>query len=63
MDWQDFGTALALMLVFEGLSPFIWPGRMKKLAELVQQSDEKSIRTVAAMSMGAGLALLYFVRA
>jgi len=62
MNWIDLGTAFALMLVFEGLSPFIWPSRIKNLAELVLRADEKNIRIVAAISMAAGLALLFYLR-
>ena len=62
MDWQDFGTALALMLIFEGISPFIMPVRMRKLASLVQQADDNSIRVIAMLSMISGLILLFWVR-
>ena len=62
MDWQDFGTALALMMIFEGISPFIMPARMRKLAILVQQTDDNTIRAISAVSMVSGLLLLFWLR-
>jgi uncharacterized protein YjeT (DUF2065 family) len=62
VDWQDFGTAFALMMIFEGISPFIMPARMRKLAVLVQQANDSSIRAIAAVSMICGLLLLFWLR-
>lgn len=62
MDWQDFGTALALMMIFEGFSPFIMPARMRKLAALIQETSDINIRLVALLSMASGLILLFWLR-
>lgn len=62
MDWQDFGTALALMMILEGISPFIMPTRMRKLAAMVQEANDNSIRLIAFLSMLSGLMLLFWVR-
>jgi uncharacterized protein YjeT (DUF2065 family) len=62
VDWQDFGTAFALMMIFEGISPFIMPDRMRKLAAVVQQTNDKHIRIVALISMVSGLMLLFWLR-
>lgn len=62
MDWQDFGTALALMMIFEGISPFIMPARMRKLAAMVQEANDHTIRLIAFLSMLSGLMLLFWLR-
>jgi uncharacterized protein len=62
VDWQDFGSAFALVMIFEGISPFIMPARIKRLAAMVQQIDDKYIRVVGLISMVSGLILLFWLR-
>ena len=62
MDWQNFVTALALMLIFEGISPFVMPSRFRAMAEYVRQADDLTLRMIAMLSMLSGLALLYWAR-
>ena len=51
------------MMIFEGISPFIMPERVRKLAELVRQSDETTLRGIGFISMLSGVALLFWLRA
>jgi uncharacterized protein YjeT (DUF2065 family) len=44
MDWQSFASALALMMIFEGISPFLMPERMRKLAAMLIEASDRSIR-------------------
>ncbi len=60
--WQDIGTALALVLVIEGIIPFLAPNRWRNLTAVIAQVDNQSIRIVGFVSMMAGLLLLYLVR-
>lgn len=62
MNWHDFGVALALLLVFEGVLPFLSPRSLKEAYKRVVAMDDQSIRMVGLGCMAAGLALLYFVR-
>jgi uncharacterized protein len=62
MDWQSFASALALMMIFEGISPFLMPERMRKLAAMLIEASDRSIRLVGLVSMLAGLLLLYLIR-
>lgn len=56
-------TALALVLVFEGLLPFASPGRYRKMvAELARLSDNR-LRSVGLVIMLAGLLLLFMIQA
>ena len=60
--WQDLLTALALMLVLEGILPFVSPGAFRKLLRMVGELDDKSLRYSGFFTMLAGLVLLYIVR-
>ena len=62
MYWQEILTAVALVLVIEGLLPFIGPGKYRELVVQIAQLGDNQIRTFGLTSMIAGLVLLYFVR-
>ncbi len=62
MAWQDLFAALALMLVFEGMFPFLNPRRYRDLLRLIEQMDDAAVRRVGLVSMLLGLGLLYLVR-
>lgn len=62
MAWTEILTALALVLVIEGLLPFASPGRYRQMvAEIVRLSDNH-IRVVGLVVIVVGLAMLYVVR-
>ncbi len=52
--------ALALMLVFEGLLPFLNPGIWRRAFERALRLSDAQIRYVGLGSMVAGLLLLSF---
>lgn len=60
--WHDLLAAIALMLVIEGILPFLNPDMMRKLLRQMSELDDKSLRIAGFSSMLAGVALLYFVR-
>jgi len=62
MMWQDLWAALALVLVIEGVLPFINPNGMRKTWLQMAQMDEKSLRIAGLVSMIAGLIVLSLVR-
>ena len=54
--------AFALMLVIEGLLPFISPAQWRRVFERATQMSDGQIRFIGLSSMLAGLAMLiYFV--
>jgi uncharacterized protein YjeT (DUF2065 family) len=63
VDKTLFLTALALVLVFEGLLPFAAPGRYRKMVDELARLSDNSLRTVGLAVMLAGLLLLYFIQA
>jgi len=60
--WQDLLTALALILVVEGIMPFVSPGGFRNMMRMVSEMDDKSLRNGGLFTMLAGLVLLYLVR-
>ena len=62
MHWQEVLTAVALLLVIEGMLPFIGPGRYKQLVAQIARLGDNQLRTFGLTSMIVGLVLLFFVR-
>jgi len=60
--WSDLWAALALMLVIEGILPFLSPDSVRRLMQNMAQVDNRSLRVSGLVSMLAGVALLYLVR-
>ena len=60
--WEQIGAALCLVLVIEGLLPFLFPARWRTLAASLRTVDDKSIRFVGFASMMLGASLLYLVK-
>lgn len=54
-------TALALLLVFEGLFPFLSPGGWRRMFEQVLKMQDGQIRFFGLGSILAGLLLLWLV--
>lgn len=57
--WQVLPVAVALVLVVEGLLPFVSPGRWRAMLAAVQELDNRTIRVIGLCSMLTGLTLLY----
>lgn len=62
LQWSDLGAALALVLVIEGLIPFLGPAAFRRTMATVSQLPDGQLRTVGLASMLAGAVLLYLVR-
>jgi uncharacterized protein YjeT (DUF2065 family) len=62
MNWNDLFAALALVLVIEGLMPFMNPKAYKSTMMQMAAFPEKSIRMIGFGSMMAGLLFLFLVR-
>ncbi len=59
--WHDLWVAMALMLVIEGLLPFLSPDSLRQVLLMLAQQDNRSLRISGFISMICGVALLYFV--
>jgi uncharacterized protein YjeT (DUF2065 family) len=62
MYWQEILTAVALVLVIEGMLPFVGPGRYRQMVAQIARLGDNQLRTFGLTSMIAGLLLLFFVR-
>lgn len=56
--WDLLLSAFALMLVFEGLMPFLSPRRWRSLFEQVMRLTDGQLRFIGLASMLLGLVLL-----
>jgi len=62
MQWSDLFTAMALMVIFEGIMPFIAPNKYKEFLASMQELDETMIRRIGLITMIIGLVTLYFIK-
>ena len=60
--WHDVGVALCLVLVIEGILPFLYPKRWREMVMMLSEVDDKSMRIVGLISMLMGTGLLYLIR-
>ncbi len=60
--WRDLGAALALVLVLEGIWPFVDPAGFRRAVQRLALQDDRFLRGAGLAGMGAGLVLLYLVR-
>jgi uncharacterized protein len=61
--WDDLFRALALLLVLEGLFPFLSPAGFRQKMQALLEMNDRQIRMLSLFSMAAGLLLLYWFRA
>ena len=59
--WHNLLTALALVLVIEGILPFLNPGAMRKILRSMSDIDNHSLRISGLVSMILGVVMLYLV--
>ncbi len=59
---QDLLAALCLVLVIEGIMPFLAPSGWRNMMLALAQTDDKNIRILGLVSMLLGAGLLFLVR-
>ena len=59
--WQDFGVALCLVLVIEGIIPFLYPRRWRQMVMKLAEVSDRDMRIAGFMSMVVGTGLLYLI--
>lgn len=62
MNWADLWAALALVLILEGLIPFVSPGGYRNMVRQMADMPEKVIRSIGLVLIVAGLIFLLLVR-
>lgn len=59
--WHELAKAFCLMLVLEGVIPFLYPARWRRLVASLADIDDHMLRLVGLGSMLAGTVLLYLI--
>jgi hypothetical protein len=59
--WHDVGIALCLVLVIEGILPFLYPRRWREMVMMLSEIDDKTMRIAGLTSMLLGTGLLYLI--
>jgi uncharacterized protein YjeT (DUF2065 family) len=58
---HDVGIALCLVLVIEGIVPFLYPRRWREMVMMLSEVDDKTMRVAGLASMLLGTGLLYLI--
>ncbi len=59
--WHDLGVALCLVMVIEGILPFVSPARWREAMQVMGQMNDRSLRIMGLVSMLAGAGLLTLI--
>lgn len=62
IDWADLAAALGLLLIIEGMLPFLNPRSVKRAMAAFSTASDAMLRVTGIVSMFAGLVLLWLVR-
>lgn len=60
--WDDLLAALALVLIIEGITPFLSPRGLREAMQLIHQLSDRQLRSIGLVSMILGSLLLYWLR-
>ena len=60
--WEELGRAFCLMLVLEGIIPFLYPTRWRNLVASLAQVSDRQLRVMGLVSMLIGVGLLYLLK-
>lgn len=60
--WNELLQAFCLVLVIEGIVPFLYPNRWRQLAATLATTADRKLRLLGLTSMLVGVGLLYLTR-
>ena len=60
--WDAFFSAIGLLLVFEGVMPFVRPDRFRQYLTALLSLDNRTLRRGGLVSMVVGAGMIYLVR-
>lgn len=60
--WDDIARAFCLMLVIEGIIPFLYPQRWRQAVATLARVDNRRLRAMGLVSMLIGAGLLLWLR-
>ncbi len=59
--WIEITRAFALLLVLEGIVPFLYPKGWRQLLQGISTSNDSAVRITGLVTMVAGVFLLYLL--
>ncbi|MCR4345863.1 MAG: DUF2065 domain-containing protein [Sulfuricaulis sp.] len=59
--WNELWIALALLLILEGVFPFLSPEMVRKALAAIHQLSDSQLRFAGLTSMLTGVLLLYII--
>ena len=59
--WHDLGVALCLVLVIEGILPFLYPKRWREMVTMLSEVDDRAMRVAGLPSLLLGTGMLYLI--
>lgn len=59
--WETLGKAICLMLILEGILPFLYPGRWRQLVAALATVSDRQLRISGLACMLIGLLALYLL--
>ena len=60
--WHDLAIALSLVLVIEGILPFLSPRSWREMIVQVARMNDRQLRIMGLISMLAGLGLISILK-
>ena len=60
--WQTLLLAFSLTLVLEGVVPFLYPQRWRRMVAQLAQISDSNMRVLGLISMLLGLLVMWLVR-
>jgi len=59
--WEYIGKALCLVLIIEGMIPFLYPKRWRNLVVSLAATSDQQLRIVGLISMLVGMGILVLI--
>lgn len=59
--WEDLLRAFCLMLVIEGILPFLYPNRWRRMIATLAEVSTRQLRIMGLISMLVGAAVLFII--
>ncbi|HBS42321.1 MAG TPA: DUF2065 domain-containing protein [Oceanospirillales bacterium] len=59
--WHELALAISLVFIIEGILPFLYPSRWRRMVAMLARTDNRTMRMMGLSSMLIGLALLYLI--
>jgi uncharacterized protein YjeT (DUF2065 family) len=60
--WYEIAIALCLVFILEGMMPFLYPARWRRLVEQLATTHDHTLRWLGFVSMIVGVVGLYLIR-